>query len=334
MLYDILPPLLLFISFGGIIVLISRVMMRIRGHKVSAEIQAEVDSTAPVHTESVIGPNKGNIHIMGNRLVHVISSIRAYLASRRAAKQVAMSVKEVVVEQAVTDVPARKIQMPNMGIKDKLSALGQRIAARTPDVWQHVRIMQEQIISKMPVRTVQPEIKRTPVMRLVHQEPVPAQKQGIISQILKRDKEETPLEKAETALNKNDFDTAEDILVPYLMKHAADTKAYMLLGKTASGKGSWGEAIEIFQQVLKINNEEVDAYAQLGHAALQAGKFTVAIQALQRARDNEPDNVRIREELLFIARRMDNKVVEKSVTEELVALHAEVQEPQQEKVEA
>ena len=137
---------------------------------------------------------------------------------------------------------------------------------------------------------------------------------------MQRPKEETPLDKAERMINENNFDAAEDILVPHIMKHAADTKAYMLLGKSAIGKGAWEEAMEIFQQVLKINNEEVDAHAQLGHAALQAGKFTIALQALQRARDNDLGNISIREDLLFIARRMDNKVVVKGVLEELEAL--------------
>lgn len=364
MLYDILPPLLLFISFGGLIALISRVMVRIRAGKVSAEIQAEVDSAVPVHAESVIGPHQGNIFIVRNRLTHmmrivrtgivrIVPRIRERLAARRVAKmETAVSTASAVTpeatpEQISPEVETRKIEMPGIGMRDRLSSLAQKgkegltslrkeIATRTPDVQQRVRSMQEQIVSRIPVRTTDPvEQKTAPTIRLVQQEPSPvAPKQGIMSQILKREKEETPLQKAEYALSQNDFDTAEDILVPYLMKHASDTQAYMLLGKTALGKGLWDEAMEIFQQVLKINNEEVDAYAHLGHAALQAGRFTIAMQALQRARDNEPENVRIREELLFIARRMDNKVVEKSVTDELLALHAEVQEPQQEKIQA
>ena len=144
-----------------------------------------------------------------------------------------------------------------------------------------------------------------------------------MSQMLRRETEKTPLEKASDALEKKDYEAAEDMLVSYIMKHSSETKAYILLGKAAIGREAWDEAIEIFQQVIKLDDTIVDAYAELGHAALNAGKFTLAIQSLQHARDMDSKNIRIREELLFIARRMDNKVVEKGVLEELAELKQE-----------
>ncbi|OGY37544.1 MAG: hypothetical protein A3E36_04750 [Candidatus Andersenbacteria bacterium RIFCSPHIGHO2_12_FULL_45_11b] len=345
MLYDILPPLLLLFSLGGIIVLIARAMVKMRAHEVSQEIAAHALSDAPVHAESLIGPTKGSVRIVKNRLFHaiaalktgvmgIIPAIQASLAARKAniAAKKEENMQAPDSQHAKPTVKAglksvmKGIQLPEVSIREKFeaftekgkqgfSALRKEISTRTPNMKDGIQAM---------LKKEGKQATPTPVIRLVHQEPVREQKRGIVSQIMQRQKEETELEKAERVIGENDFDSAEDILVPYIMKHASDTKAYMLLGKAAIGKGAWDEAVEIFQQVLKMNNEEVDAHAQLGHAALHAGKFTMAMQALQRARDNDPEHIGIREDLLFIARRMDNKVVVKGVMEELEALKQKV----------
>ncbi len=358
MLYDILPPLLLLFSFGGIIVLIARAMMKVRAREVSEEIQAHVESDVPVHAETVIGPNKGNVHVAKNRLLHVgallgsgiakigpatTSFIASYKASSLAKKEQKAIAKKAQVEApkkpTVAEVKEKiasgmkGIQLPEVSIHEKIeqftekgkqgvSFLREHIASRIPHVKQGMQAVRDQVVSSMPVRkhTAATGAVPSPIIRLVHQEPASDQKRGIMSQMMQRPKEETVLEKAERMIGENNFDSAEDLLIPYIMKHAADTKAYMLLGRSAMGKGSWDEAVEIFQQVLKMSNEEVEAQALLGHCALQAGKFTMAMQALQRARDNDPENISIREDLLFIARRMDNKVVVRGVLEELEAL--------------
>lgn len=366
MLYDILPPLLLLFSFGGIIVLIVRAMIKMRAREVSDEIQAHVLSDVPVHAESLIGPNKGDVRIVKNRLFHiggmiaksvagsartvgsaaqgVVPATKVFMASRKAA---AMAKKEEKMIAPKLEDPAplmpkarpvmplgmRGIQIPEVSIREKfeeftekgkqgLSFLQQTITSRIPAMKQGMQAVRDQVVSTIPVRK-QAALSGTtpvPIIRLIHQEAAQEPKRGIMSQMMQRPKEETVLEKSERMIGENNFDEAEDVLVPYIMKHASDTKAYMLLGAASMGKGSWEEAMEIFQQVLKINNEESQAHAQLGHAALQAGKFTVAIQALQRARDNDPENISIREDLLFIARRMDNKVVVKGLLEELEVL--------------
>lgn len=366
MLYDILPPLLLLFSFGGIIVLIVRAMLKMRAREMSDEIQARVLSDAPVHAESLIGPNKGDVHIVKNRLFHmggmigksvagsvravggaakgVVPRTKAFMSSRKAAAVAKKEAKTSApkIEDATPATPKGKsvipmgmkgIQIPEVSIREKFeqftekgkqgfSFLHRNIASRIPDMKQGIQTVRDQVVSTIPVRksTASSSAVPTPIIRLIHQEAAQEPKRGIMSQMMQRPKEETILEKAERMIEGNNFDEAEDVLVPYIMKHASDTKAYMLLGAASMGKGSWEEAMEIFQQVLKINNEESQAHAQLGHAALQAGKFTVAIQALQRARDNDPENISIREDLLFIARRMDNKVVVRGLLEELEAL--------------
>lgn len=337
MLYDVLPPLLLFISFGGIIIVFSRVILRMRHVQFSEDIQAEVDSTIPIHEESLLRPDQHGVTIVKNRLGHMMrvagSSLTSFRNRRKEAKQ--KKAEEKAVEVVAVKSPI--VQMPEVGLQDKLAQLAQKgreglsslqkeIANRIPDM----QTIRERIPRKKETQeAIVPVPKSSPVIRLVRHTGVeeksnatvgPSQKAGIMSQLLKKGKEKSILEQATEALAKNEYELVEDILIPHIMKHSSDTKAYMLLGKAAIGKESWDEAMEIFQQVIKIDKEMVDAFADLGHAALNAGKFTLAIQSLQHARDMDSKNIRIREELLFIARRMDNKVVEKGVLEELEEL--------------
>ncbi|HLC48847.1 MAG TPA: hypothetical protein VJI96_00475 [Candidatus Andersenbacteria bacterium] len=331
MLYDVLPPLMLFISFGGIIVVVSRVVLRMRHVQFSEDIQIEVNSSKPIHEESLLRPTQSGVTLVKNRLVHMLQSTGSKIRSIREHRSEAK--KQKALAPAVP-VQVSTVQMPEVGLQDRLAVLAQKgkeglvslhkeIANRIPDM--------QTIKNKLPRRAEQEVTppKSSPAIRLVRhggiEETAPTKeevsaKTGIMSQILKRDKDKTILEKAADALARKDFDGVEDMLVPHIMKHSSDAKAYMLLGKAAIGKESWDEAMETFQQVIKMDKNLVDAYADLGHAALNAGKFTLAIQSLQHARDMDASNVRIREELLFIARRMDNKVVEKGVLEELEEL--------------
>lgn len=346
MLYDILPPILLLFSFAGVIVVVSRTMIRVRAHEVSAEIQASVMSDEPVHAASIIGPNKENVHIVRNRLVHAfqimgksIRGIGPAIAARmhtmkenrkqqkiekQEAKMKVVEQKELPKEEKKqkSEVRAKGIQLPEVSIQEHMENFASKGREAFAKIGSGMQSARAKMIARIPARAPQQQAPAiaSPIIRLVHQEPAAEQKKGIVAQMMQRSKEETPLEKALRMIEENNFDEAEDILIPYIMKHASDTKAYMLLGKAAVGKGSWEDAMEIFQQVVKMNNNEEGVHAQLGHAAIQVGKFTLAMQELQRARDNDPENIGIREDLLFIARRMDNKVLEKGVLEELAAL--------------
>lgn len=347
MLYDVLPPLLLFISFGGIIALVSRVVMRIRHGEFSREIQAEVAFGKPISDSSLLQPETGGVSVAKNRLVHMAKSAKAGMSAMKTRRAERKKEKEEQVKTPTVQQPVRKIQMPEVGFQERflvlaqkgkqgLSSLQKEIANRIPDVKKLREKIPFQVALEDENNTENP--KSSPMIRLVrHSEPAKEEeneiretqkqsekKSGIMSHMLRRESEQTPLEKAADAMEKKDYETAEDILVTYIMKHSSDTKAYIMLGRTAIGKEAWDEAIEIFQQVIKLDNSIVDAYAELGHAALNIGKFTLAIQSLQHARDMDAKNIRIREELLFIARRMDNKVVEKGVLEELAELKQEV----------
>src|SRR3989344_3283951 len=107
MLYDVLPPLALFISFGGIIVLVSRVVLRLRNTQLTQQIHAEVAAgSTPVHEESLLGPGTKGVHLVKNRLVHAAHSVRNSAVQIRDA--------------------ARTIEMPKAGLKEKIAALAQK----------------------------------------------------------------------------------------------------------------------------------------------------------------------------------------------------------------
>lgn len=67
MLYDILPPLLLFASLGGIILVVSRVALRIRRQHLAVAVQAE-GASAAVPAEELLNPDEGGVKLMRNRL--------------------------------------------------------------------------------------------------------------------------------------------------------------------------------------------------------------------------------------------------------------------------
>ena len=134
---------------------------------------------------------------------------------------------------------------------------------------------------------------------------------------------ESPLEEAQEALSAKEYERAEDILVGYIVKHTKDTDAYMMLGEAALGREDWQEATEIFEQVVSWNPKQAGVHAGLGLAAYRAGRYSMALQALQRAHEFEPENVTILTDLLSIAKKMDIPALQHSINEKLQELAGE-----------
>lgn len=141
-------------------------------------------------------------------------------------------------------------------------------------------------------------------------------------------KEPPELQSAAAELAAQHFQAAEDVLVPYIVKHPKDTAAYVLLGQAAMGREAWEEAMEIFEQVIKWNRRQAGAYAGLGLSAYRAGRFTRALQALQRAQDADPANREVLNALLSIAEKMDNPALQHSIREKIVQLKEASNSPQ------
>ena len=125
------------------------------------------------------------------------------------------------------------------------------------------------------------------------------------------------LDKAEDFLSKGDYNRANTLVIPYLVHHPSDTRAYMILGRAALEQESWDEAMIFFSEVVSHDQNHKWGWAMLGFTAMKAGKYTIALSCLQRARDQHPGNMAILESLLLIAQRIDSDALRKSVEKDL-----------------
>ena len=240
-------------------------------------------------------------------------------------------------EKAMQQVKARAASMGSM-----LQMAKAKAAARLKPHVQVSNVSVEAVVSQQP-EAVHIQNNPAPQIRIIrvdaHEtkpkqreaatqdaQPAPTPKnrtpQGRFIARLKKAEPPKPsiFEQVNDAITSGQLEQAEEMLIPYIVKHTKDKEAYMLLGRVAIAKGAWEEAMEVFQQVVRLDPNLTDAQAGLGYAALQHGKFSIALQALQRAHKADPENVQIVEQLLNIARRLDNKVLQKSMLQELVEL--------------
>jgi tetratricopeptide (TPR) repeat protein len=183
----------------------------------------------------------------------------------------------------------------------KLPAAKERISVRNKTGWHK----QKDKDIKPPVKNKEPD-KTTSISKFFKKE------QGAGNSSI--------LEQAKKALEQDQAKKVENILVPYIVKHPKDTAAYMMLGKAAICRKDWTEAAEIFEQVTRIRPETKGCYAALGEAAYEAGNLTKAIEALQRAHDQNPQDIAVIKRLIKIATRLDNQPMQRSLTEELKTL--------------
>lgn len=284
MLYDILPPLFLLGSFGGITAIIARVVGRVQHDQLAHDIKEAAARGVPA-TDDLLRSNGSRISMVTNRLAFVWDTVGTIFGKiRHGSRQLRVNSKTALKRAQAHLAQAR---MPKNIIPPVASAVSATV--------RRVEIAEK-----------------------------PASEAPIIRTILARKKpDDDPLKRAAICLREAQFDQAEDILLPYIVSHTNDTKAYMLLGRAASGREDWGGAIEIFEQVRAMNEKAPRLFSALGAAAFQAGRFTLAVESLQKARDYEPENVVVREQLLTIAQRMDNRVLARSVSEELSQLRQE-----------
>lgn len=268
----------------------SRVVVRVQRDRLSAEIKAHSMSDRPVSTDKLLKGRGSKIHLFASRLLHL--------------------------RKGVTDVTGR--------VRGGFSSASSRLSAGI----QERKVARAQKKAQVAA-TPTPSILRPRLKKIIEAPAAPdpvAEQASTVSRLLGRKsvaskpKIKDPLTQASVCLKEKKFKKAEDILLPYIVQHTRDVKAYMLLGRSAIGRGDWDEALDAYRQVKAIDETVPGLHAELGAAALKSGKMTLAVESLQRARDEEPQNVSIRKQLLSIAQRMDNKVLERSVLEELSQL--------------
>lgn len=341
MLYDIVSPVIFFLSLGGIILITSRVVIRIRRQQFAADLHSP--TATPATSTSVFGvqsteavssfiqPSKKSVRVIGSRLdlfrQRIYDNVGAARAWRQQRREAKTSITEAKAAAQVTS-PQSRLSHAFQNLKELPARLRQKVTARRQEANRLV-IQTPAAPAVAPATfTLKRVLKEEPSAPAVSppSRPLDSHRHSLVR---RTHPAETlaPKAKAYAALSAQQYDKVEDVMVPYIVKHPKDTEAYMLLGKAALGRQAWSEAIEIFEQVVSWNEQENGAYAGLGTAAYRAGKFTRALQALQRAHDANPRDRAVLEHLLAIAQKLDNHGLLHSLQEKIDQLPA-VQENQ------
>lgn len=384
MLYNVLPPIIFFVSLGGIILVVSRVVVRMRRDQVAAELRSHMASVTnkPMRKvqdlAGILGPKQISVQSFKNRISLLVYSVKQSVVKtvvgakewyqvRKKQKtergQVQEEIKSEPKEESDTredDYLKEGINPPESRYRESFSRLkeraitfsktgrealfsskdkiGEKIRNRrereTETTLSDSNVMQEE---KEAQKTEQ---KNTPVLKMVDsnmerdevedesQEEDKKKGGRSIGKLFRKEQQEGSgvLEQAKEALKAAEVNRAEDILVPHIVKHPKDTSAYMLLGKAAMKREDWSEAMEIFEQVKSIDPDMKGCYAALGECAYQTGNLTKAIEALQKAHDRNPQDIKVIKYLIKIAARMDNRPMQSSLHEELKTLEHEGQE--------
>ena len=343
MLYDIIPPAVFILSLGGIVVILSRVVVRMQRAEVTASVQTAATTNRPAR--QVLKPAQKSVQAVTDRaglmavaLRRSVTGVRSIgasagtrISSWRAERQERRQAKAADNSKPDTASFRERVAVAATEVRAKVD---RRRVAKSTDVEEptskgesdvemastHSPIVQEES---------EAEVKESPTIttRLVTSVAAVAKPatQAVVAPQRPAKKQERGLEQARKAIGQQDYHEAEDILVAYIVKHTKDTDAYMLLGEAALGREDWQEAVEIFDQVLTWSPEQPGAHAGLGSAAYRAGKYSQALQALQRAHEFEPTNVAILNDLLSIAQKMDNPALQTSITAKLSELAPEQQ---------
>jgi len=337
MLYDVLPPLIFFASLGGIILVVSRAVLRIRRLQFTNSVQATLHRARTSHASNaadiarIVGPSTKSVRVIKNRVALISQTVRD---TKEHLKNTVQEHRESRATRRQARRDAKVISPPNATIGNRVRDLGsgarQAFASRITGIResaQRRRAAKQQQIEEVAKTIVQqaidqPKPKLASRLAIIEDTPAgseaqPAAQSPERSRLFTKQKESPPLRQAREAIDAADHDQAEKILVPYLAEHPKETRAYMMLGEAALAKHDWEEAMEVFEQVVDLSPEAKGGYAALGHAAFEAGKFTRAIEALQHAHNDNPSDVAVIRQLLKIAHRMDNVPMQRSLTEEL-----------------
>ncbi|MDP3996913.1 MAG: tetratricopeptide repeat protein [bacterium] len=260
----------------------------------------------------------------------------SFLTRRADAVQVSMrSAKKILsasprhIKKILNRLPRRqntqKLDQSNQNFEDKsIASVPKTPRQKTAPVLSNVL---HRRVSTRVISTVPEEIA-------ISNSGSPPTQTRLVRKILPRHSKtvSTPISDAKEAISAHDYQRAEDILIPYIVKNTKDTGAYLLLGQMALERGDWEEAIEIFEQLVNWGLKPKGAYAGLGLAACRAGHFSQAIRALQKAHEEEPENVQILQNLLSIAKKMDNQALQHSIAVKLETLQETATAPSKTKV--
>lgn len=341
MLYNILPPLIFFGSLGGFIALLSRIMHRIHKTKVNHAMTQTALSEKKDSIVETLAPSQEQFQLSASRLSvwrgeaqSLWGNFQGWLVDKfkKGISRPSFSprgIGKTVANTGKTVASSSRSLFHRLGatishVRSRMPAGRQKVGSALPE-WQSAKESVSEAIDKA-------RVVRTP--RKQAAAPVASAKPVIKTRTVKEKMAVVPalifhkhntatiseLKKAYEALEEAQYNQAENILVPYIVKHSRDVAAYVLLGRVALAKQNWDEAVEIFEQVVALNPKEPGAQASLGFAAYRAGKLSKSLQALQRACEEDPHNKEVLKHLLLLARRMDNRGLQHSIQEKLETL--------------
>jgi hypothetical protein len=323
MLYNIVSPLIFFTSAAGIIVILSRALVRGRHQKQSSLMTQSTTTKSKQQLTAALRPAKNHIHLAKNKLALTIQHL----------KDLPKEGRELLKKNQPGS--AAHIVIPHTSWREKLSGATSRLnqaawgKAQKLVSWWQARRAHRRTLSTSPSPVVQPtppthsssSSTSRPAITITS-ETARVQPQLVSPLFFKRTEPTSPLLLAEEALQAGRYPEVESLLVPHIMKHVKDTAAYLLLGRAALGQENWPEAAEIFEQVLSLDPNRTEAHAPLGYAAFQAGHLSQALPHLQRAIDADPTDLTTLHCLLHIAQTMDNSALKSSVMEKINALES------------
>ncbi len=100
------------------------------------------------------------------------------------------------------------------------------------------------------------------------------------------------LYEADEAIEKQDLREAENLSLEVLRRDTKCGRAYVVIGKIASLRGSFDDAVEAYKAAVKCNKGIGEAYFGLGEIQMREENFTEAIENLQKAVNIDRGNPR------------------------------------------
>ncbi len=300
MLYDILPPLFLFASLGGIIVIVSRVMLRVRRETFSREMRAVAlaPQAATRDQDLVFRPGAGKIQLVKNRLSLIPTMMASTAAGVRGAaqnlrdrrqkrsiiKKAAKHTQKELASQAA-EKSGLQIHMPELGWRDKLAeathkskqavvAVGQRMAANVP---RRITFRDPQDKARELSATVRP---RT---RLITR---PARPKDSVSpetviQSLAAPPPPSPPELAKSTAKQPAEQKPNGVISRVLRKKEAPVDS-LSRARAVLQEKKYDQAEDILIPYIVQHSKDAQAYLLLGQAALGQEAWEEAIEIFQQ----------------------------------------------------
>lgn len=250
MLYDILPPLLFFVSLAGVIVVVSRVVARRKRTELSAAIQTE-GAQGVRSAQQLFNPGESRITLVKSRLVAFGSGLKRSLVSlkslpgwlRSQAKRFKRKPKPVApLAPPLPVIPQPKVALQRIEkppVPTRLETTTQRLQA----------LVKKSRATTSPVQAAQQALSEK---KLTQAEDI------LVPYLAKHPKNTVAyLLLSEIAVVRGKWDEAIEILEQVIQLDAATPGAYAKLGEAALAAGHVTRALEALQRAHDADPKDI-----------------------------------------------------------------------------